>query len=118
MASRWTLSLAMAPLYSPATTAMSLVQAEVACRAAEHAAKGCDAIYLTIDIDFIDTGFFPATGSVVNDAITPAQMIEILEVLEGVPHRRSGLSGGLAPYRPLGPLHEHFHGDSADDLHA
>ncbi len=58
---------------------------EVACRAAEHAAKGCDAIYLTIDIDFIDTGFFPATGSVVNDAITPAQMIEILEVLREYP---------------------------------
>ena len=44
---------------------------EIARRAAEHASNGCDYIYLTVDIDFIDTGFFPATGSVVNDAITP-----------------------------------------------
>lgn len=58
---------------------------EVARRAAEHAARGCDAIYLTIDIDFIDTGFFPATGSVVNDAITPSQMIEVLRVLSKYP---------------------------------
>ena len=54
---------------------------EVARRAADHAARDCDAIYLTVDIDFIDTGFFPATGSVVNDAITPTQMIQILQVL-------------------------------------
>ena len=59
--------------------------AEVARRAADHAVRGCDAIYLTVDIDFIDTGFFPATGSVVNDAITPTQMIEILQVLSEYP---------------------------------
>ena len=58
---------------------------EVARRAAEHAIKDCDAIYLTVDIDFIDTGFFPATGSVVNDAITPTQMIEVLQVLSEYP---------------------------------
>ena len=45
-----------------------------AAEVARRAARGCDAIYLTVDIDFIDTGFFPATGSVVNDAITPTQM--------------------------------------------
>ena len=38
-----------------------------------------------MDIDFIDTGFFPATGSVVNDAITPGMLLEILGVLAGYP---------------------------------
>ena len=32
---------------------------EIARQAAEHAADGTDFIYMTLDIDFIDTGFFP-----------------------------------------------------------
>jgi arginase family enzyme len=59
--------------------------AEVARRAAEKASDGCDYVYLSVDIDFIDTGFFPATGSVVNDAITPGMLLQILEVLAQYP---------------------------------
>ncbi len=59
--------------------------AEVARRAGEHASSGCDYLYLSVDVDFIDTGFFPATGSVVNDAITPGMLCEILQVLSGYP---------------------------------
>ena len=58
---------------------------EVARRAGERAAAGCDYIYMSVDIDFIDTGFFPATGSVVNDAITPDIMATILRVLSAYP---------------------------------
>jgi arginase family enzyme len=59
--------------------------AEVARRAGERASAGCDYVYLSVDIDFIDTGFFPATGSVINDAITPGMLLEILEVLARYP---------------------------------
>jgi arginase family enzyme len=55
--------------------------AEIARQAGERASAGCDYVYLSVDIDFIDTGFFPATGSVVNDAITPGMLLEILRVL-------------------------------------
>ena len=58
---------------------------EIARRAADHAIDGCDYIYLTVDIDFIDTGFFPATGSVVNDAITPEMCLQILQELSKYP---------------------------------
>jgi agmatinase len=59
--------------------------AEIARQAGERASAGCDYIYLSVDIDFIDTGFFPATGSVVNDAITPGMLLEILRVLSRYP---------------------------------
>ncbi|HEV8306251.1 MAG TPA: agmatinase family protein [Methylomirabilota bacterium] len=59
--------------------------AEVARQAGERASAGCEYIYLSVDIDFIDTGFFPATGSVVNDAITPGMLLEILRVLSRYP---------------------------------
>ena len=58
---------------------------EIARRAAEHAANGCDYIYLTVDIDFIDTGFFPGTGSVVDDAITVGMCLQILQELAKLP---------------------------------
>ena len=58
---------------------------EVARAAGEHASAGCDFIYMSVDIDFIDTGFFPATGSVVNDAITPEIMATILRELTRYP---------------------------------
>jgi guanidinopropionase len=59
--------------------------AEVARRAGERASAGCDYVYLSVDIDFIDTGFFPATGSVINDAITPGMLLEMLGVLASYP---------------------------------
>ena len=58
---------------------------QVARQAGERASAGCDFIYMSVDIDFIDTGFFPATGSVVNDAITPDIMATILRILSGYP---------------------------------
>lgn len=58
---------------------------EVARRAGERASAGCDYVYMSVDIDFIDTGFFNATGSVVNDAITPQIMATILRELSNYP---------------------------------
>ncbi len=58
---------------------------QVARQAGERASAGCDFIYMSVDIDFIDTGFFPATGSVVNDAITPDIMATILRILSSYP---------------------------------
>jgi len=59
--------------------------AEVARRGGERASAGCDAVYVSVDVDFIDTGFFPSTGSVVNDAIIPGTLVEILRVLARYP---------------------------------
>jgi agmatinase len=58
---------------------------ETARRAGERASAGCDYIYLSVDVDVIDTGFFPATGSVVNDAITPRMVVDILRDLARYP---------------------------------
>jgi agmatinase len=58
---------------------------EIAERAGEHAIAGCDTIYVTLDIDVLDSGFLPGTGSIDNNALTPALLHEVLAVLSGYP---------------------------------
>ena len=72
---------------------------EIARQAAEHAADGTDFIYMTLDNDFIDTGFFPATGSVVNDAITPQICLQMLHEVRKYPSAADGHSGDSAENR-------------------
>jgi agmatinase len=54
---------------------------EVARRAVEHATRGCESLYLSIDIDAMDAGFLPGTGSIVPSGITPRQYCELLDVI-------------------------------------
>ena len=58
---------------------------EVARRAAEHVLEGCDYLYVSLDIDCIDTGFAPGTGSVVIGSVTPRMYLEVVEELSRYP---------------------------------
>ena len=58
---------------------------EVARRAAELAIDGCDYIYLSMDIDVVDSGFSPGTGSPVFAAITPMTALRMLWELSKFP---------------------------------
>ena len=58
---------------------------EVARRAGDLAIAGCDYIYLSMDIDVVDSGFSPGTGSPVFAAITPMIAMRILWELSKYP---------------------------------
>ncbi|MEY4680314.1 MAG: agmatinase family protein [Alphaproteobacteria bacterium] len=62
-----------------------LGSAEVARRALDHALAGCDQLYLTVDIDALDAGFLPGTGSVVHSEITPRHYLDLLGALSAAP---------------------------------
>jgi len=59
--------------------------AQVAQRALAHALKGRSRIYLTIDIDALDAGFLPGTGSVVHSEITPRHYLDLLGAVSAAP---------------------------------
>ena len=59
--------------------------AEVGRQAGEWASKGCDYYYLTLDIDVIDAGLSPGTGSVTMGAVPPYDLMVILEELSKFP---------------------------------
>ena len=54
---------------------------KVAALAVEHATRGCDSLYLSMDIDAMDAGYLPGTGSIVHSGITPKQYCDILDVI-------------------------------------
>ena len=54
---------------------------EVARRAAGIAGERTDCVYVSFDIDVIDTAYVPGTGGVVIGGMTPGQMREVLGVL-------------------------------------
>jgi len=58
---------------------------EVAQRALAHALRGCDSLYLSIDVDALDAGFLPGTGSIVHSEITPRQYLDLLTELSSAP---------------------------------
>ena len=57
----------------------------VARQAVAHAMRGVERLYLSIDIDAMDTGFLPGTGSIVHSGITPAQYCRMLDVIGAAP---------------------------------
>ena len=57
----------------------SLGTVEVVRQALAHAMQDCDELYLSIDIDAMDAGYLPGTGSVVHSGITPRQYYELLD---------------------------------------
>ena len=58
---------------------------EVARRACEHAIKGCDVIYCTLDVDIVDPGYLPGTGAADPSGVTPTQLRDMLNVLTEYP---------------------------------
>ena len=58
---------------------------EVGKRAGELASKGCDYIYLSFDIDVIDSGFAAGTGSPSFAGITPKMVLDIMQELTEFP---------------------------------
>lgn len=59
--------------------------AETVRQALEHAMQGCDELYLSIDIDAMDAGYLPGTGSIVHSGITPRQYYDLLDGLTEAP---------------------------------
>lgn len=59
--------------------------AEVGRRALAHALRGCEQVYLSLDIDALDAGFLPGTGSIVHSEITPRQYLDLLTTLSTAP---------------------------------
>ncbi len=47
--------------------------------------RGVDRIYLSVDIDVVNCAFAPGTGGISLEGITPAQLNEIMGVLEDYP---------------------------------
>jgi agmatinase len=58
---------------------------EVMRQALAHAMQGCDELYLSIDIDAMDAGYLPGTGSIVHSGITPRQYYDLLDGLAESP---------------------------------
>lgn len=58
---------------------------EVARLALDHALRGCDRLYLSLDIDALDAGFLPGTGSVVHSELSARQYLDLLTVLSAAP---------------------------------
>jgi agmatinase len=58
---------------------------EVARRAGEIAIRGCDWIYLSLDIDVLDASFSPGTGGVVVGGMRPIDLIKVTHELSRFP---------------------------------
>lgn len=71
-------------------------------RALRHAMAGCDVLYLTIDIDAMDSGYLPGTGSIVHSGITPRQYYDILDVMAEAPFCGLDLVEVSPPLDPSG----------------
>ena len=54
---------------------------KVAELAIEQATRGCESFYLSMDIDAMDAGYLPGTGSIVHSGITPKQYCDVLDVI-------------------------------------
>jgi arginase family enzyme len=58
---------------------------EVARRAGEIASRGCDWVYLSLDIDVLDAGFSPGTGGVVIGGMRPIDVVKAMHELSAFP---------------------------------
>jgi agmatinase len=58
---------------------------EIARRAGDIAIRGCEWIYLSLDIDVLDAGFSPGTGGVVVGGMRPIDLIRAMHELSKFP---------------------------------
>ena len=49
-------------------------------RALDTAGNGCDAIYLSLDVDVVDSGFASGTGDIIIGGLRPAELLELMLV--------------------------------------
>lgn len=57
---------------------------EVMAQAIETASRGTDGIYITVDIDIVDSSLAPGTGAIAFGGITQMQLLEGIEMLKQV----------------------------------
>ena len=74
----------------------------VARQAVAQAMRGVDRLYLSIDIDAMDTGFLPGTGSIVHSGITPGQYCRMLDVIGAAPVDGLDITEVSPPLDPSG----------------
>ena len=53
----------------------------VARRAIEVAGRGCDSIYMSLDIGVVDSGYAPGRGDVVVGGLVPEELLELMRAL-------------------------------------
>jgi len=86
--------------------------------AMEAALRDCDAVYLSVDVDVVDPGMAPGTGTPEPGGLTGRQLLDavrriVLEVLSGIAWRRRH-DGAVRPEDPLlGRVAAHAPGDLA-----
>lgn len=75
---------------------------EVAKQALSHCMENCDYLYLSIDVDAMDAGYLPGTGSIVHSGITPRQYYDLLDTLAAVPPSGLDIAEVSPPLDPSG----------------
>lgn len=73
-----------------------------AAEAIARASDGCDVVYLTIDIDALDSGAAGAAGSINVDGLTPAEFVEAVDALADAPLGGVDLVEVCPPLEPSG----------------
>ena len=56
--------------------------ANAARQAIEVAGRGCDAIYLSLDIGIVDSGYAPGRGDVVVGGLVPEELLDLMRALQ------------------------------------
>jgi agmatinase len=56
--------------------------ANAARRAVEVAGRGCDSIYISLDIGVVDSGYAPGRGDVVVGGLMPEELLELIRALQ------------------------------------
>lgn len=59
--------------------------AEIAAEAVRRVSEGCDAIYVTIDIDCVGAAYAPGTGAFNVDGMTPRELLDAVDVISEAP---------------------------------
>ena len=77
---------------------------EVARRAVAPTTRGCKSLYLSIDIDAMDAGFLPGTGSIVPSGKSPRQYCQILDVIAQEPIDGIGIAEVAPSLDPSGRI--------------
>ena len=62
---------------------------ETVQRALEAAGAHCDAVYLSLDIDVVDSGYASGTGDIVIGGLTPAELLALMREFSEAPNIRA-----------------------------
>ena len=73
-------------------------------RALATAGAGCDAVYVSLDADVVDSGYASGTGDVMVGGLTPAEVLALMRELSVAAGRRPGRGRGRARSRPAGTV--------------